>query len=143
MCVTFFSSRPTMHSHVKTILKRIRQTYLSLRQLKQIGFNQTELTTVYKSAIRPFADFCDIVYHSLLTDEHDEQLERTYVGAQRAFFDYKLSRRNWRKEAGVTPLRDRIVKHCDRYANKCLNSKFKSWFPKKNRLPELEIKTHI
>ena len=125
-----FSSKPTMHAHVNTVLKRIRQKYWSLRHLKKIGFTPSELVKVYKTIILPCADYCDVVYHSLLTDEHDELLERAQVGALRTIFDYKLSGRKLRETAAVPTLRQCRIEHCDKFANKCLNSKFSHWFPR-------------
>ena len=125
-----FSSKPTMHAHIKTVLKRMRQKYWSLWHLKEIGFTPSKLVKVYKTIILPCADYCDVVYHSLLTDEHDELLEWAQVGALRTIFDYKLSGRKLRQTAAVHTLRQRRIEHCDKFANKCLNSKFSHWFPR-------------
>ena len=35
-----------------------------------------ELVKVYKPMILPSADYCNVVYHSLLTNELDEKLDR-------------------------------------------------------------------
>ena len=90
------------------------------------------MVKIYRSMVLPIADYCDVVYHSLLTDEQDEALERAQVGVLRIIFDYKLSARKLRNLAGVTPLRERRVAHCDNFARKCAESqRFKAWFPLK------------
>ena len=87
---------------------------------------------MYKSLIRPIADYCDVVYHSLLTDSQDELLERAQVGALRAIFDYKLSARKLREMAQVSTLRERRITHSDNFAAKCLKlDRFAQWFPLK------------
>ena len=124
-----FSNKPTMHAHVNAVLSKIRQKYWSLRHLRKVGFNQIELVEVYKTMIRPTADYLDVVYHSLLTDEQDEALENAQLGALRTIFDYKLSGRKLREKAGVETLRERRVKHCDSFAAKCAASaRFGPWF---------------
>ena len=126
-----FSSRPNMHAHVAALLKSMRRKYWRLRHLRRVGFNQDELVKIYKSTIRPTADYLDVVYHSLLTDEQDEALENAQLGALRAIFDYKISGRKLRELANTETLRARRVQHCDNFANKCLSSsRFQGWFPK-------------
>ena len=117
-----FSNRPTMHSHVESIIKRIRRKYWSLRLLKKNCFEQKELVKVYQSHILPIVDYCDVVYHSSLTDDQDERLERAQVGALRVIFNYKLSGRKLRALAGVNTLRERRIAHCDKFARKCVAS---------------------
>ena len=125
-----FGKKPTVALQVQTILNKFRRKYWSLRHLKKLGFNQEELVKVYRTVIRPAADYCDVVYHSMLNDEQDEALERAQIGALRTIFDYKLSARKLRELAGVTTLRERRVEHCDKFAQKCANSaRFQHWFP--------------
>ena len=127
-----FGSKPTMHLHVASVLKKMRCKYWALRHLKKVGFNQNELVQVDKTTIRPTADYCSVAYHSLLTDEQDELLERAQVGALRAIFDPKLSGRKLRELADVTTLRECRIQQCDKLAAKCAASdRFSHWFPKR------------
>ena len=125
-----FSNKPSMHAHVAAVLKGMRRKFWSLRHLRQVGFNQQELVKIYKTTVRPTADYLDVVYHSLLTDEQDEALENAQLGALRAIFDYKISGRRLRELADTDTLRSRRVQHCDNFARKCLSSsRFRGWFP--------------
>lgn len=127
-----FGKKPNMNKHIRGVLTRIRRKYWGLRHLKKIGLNENELVVAYKSSVLPIADYCDVVYHSLLSDEQDEALERAQVGALRAIFDYKLSGRKLRKLAGISTLRERRISHCDKFASKCAASpRFQGWFPLK------------
>ena len=127
-----FGNKPTMQQHVESVILRLRRKVWMLRHLKKLGFNEPELLKVYTSHIRPSADYCDVVYHSSLTDDLDERLERAQVGALRAIYSYKLSGRKLRELANVDTLRERRIKHCDKFAQKCADSdRFKSWFPLK------------
>ena len=127
------SDRPGAHNQVASVTKTIRQRYWTLRHLAGVGFNKLELVKVYCSSILPLADYCDVVYHSQLTDEQDQLLENAQVGALRTIFGPKISARDLRSMAGVTTLRERRIQHCDNFARKCVQSqRFSTWFPKKS-----------
>ena len=63
-----FSSKPGVSAHVQALRKRFRQKYWILFHLKNFGFSKEELAKVYRTIILPTADYCSVVYHSLLTD---------------------------------------------------------------------------
>lgn len=124
------SNRPGVGLHVEEVCKSLRMKNWSIRHLKKLGFNKEELVRMYGSVIVPSADYCDVVYHSSLTDEQDQALERAQVGALRAIFGYGISGRKMRGEGQVKTLRERRIEHCDKFANKCAGSaRFGDWFP--------------
>ena len=126
------TNKPTMHAQVASISKRMRQRYWVLRHLKKLGMCTDDLVLVYTSMIVPIADYCDYVYHSLLTDEQDLALETVQVGALRVIYGSGLSGRRMRQMSGVKTLRDRRIEHADRFAEKALaNDRFRHWFPLK------------
>ena len=126
------SDKPTAASHVEALRKRFRQQYWVLFHLKKFGFSQQELCKVYRTIIRPVADYCSVVYHAMLTDEQDEVLDRCQAHALRCIFGKDMSYEKMRDLAGVTTLRQRRVELCDRFAAKCLkNPRFVSWFPQR------------
>ena len=127
------SDRPTVKPHVKTIIKKFRQRYWTLYNLKKHGFSEQELVTVYKSMILPVADYCDVIYHLLLTDEMDEELDRAQNHALRCIFGHKIGGRRLRQLAGVETLRERRLAHCDAFAAKCsTNPRFAHLFPRRH-----------
>ena len=65
-------SRPSVHAHVEALKIRMRDTSWVLRHLKLAGFTQDELTTVYRTVIRPVPDYCAVIYHPMLTDDQDQ-----------------------------------------------------------------------
>ena len=70
-----FSNSPTAREHIVNVRKKFRQRFWTLWNLKRNGFTEEELVTVYKSSIRPVVDYLDVVYHSMLTDDLDEELD--------------------------------------------------------------------
>ena len=103
-----------------------------LRNLKNSGFTTDELITVYKTMIRPVADYGAVVYHSSLTDAQDELLDNLQNTALKCIFGPELSARKLREMAGITTLRARRENMCDKFALKCIgNPIFARWFPLK------------
>ena len=128
-----FSSRPDMSAHVEWVAKNMRMRLWMLRNLKRSGFNTEELVTVYKTMIRPVADYACVVYHSSLTDEQDELLERVQAQALKCIFGPFKSGRVLRGEACIETLRSRRIVLCDKFARKSLsNPRFSHWFPVKS-----------
>ena len=84
---------------------------------------------MYKTCIRPIADYCAVVYHSALTDEQDEVLERLQSHALKCIFGLGKSAGKMRAEAQVTTLRQRRITLCDKFAQKAASSvRFSHWF---------------
>ena len=82
--------------------------------------------------IRPVADYCSVVYHSLLTDEMDQAVERLQSQALKNIYGYKMPYAKMRELAEVTTLRERRIALCDRFAEKSLaNPRYADWFPEK------------
>ena len=128
-----FSSRPDMSAHIDWIEKNMRERFWTLINLKKSGFKEEELTQVYKSVLRPVAEYGSVVFHSGLSDEQDERLDRLQNQALRCIFGPRLSGRKMRALAGLSTLRERREILCDKFARKCLsNPRFCHWFPVKN-----------
>ena len=124
-----FGSRPTCHAHVQALKNRMRETVWVLRHLKRNGFNEEELALTYKTVIRPILDYCCVVYHSLLTDKMDQQVERLQSQALKNIYGFGVPYRDMRERAGVTTLRARRTELCDKFAQKALGSgRFSRWF---------------
>ena len=73
--VFHFGDTPTVKLHVHSIRSKFRQRFWTLFHLKKNGFSEEELSTVYKTCVRPVADYCEAVYHSCLlytSDAADE-----------------------------------------------------------------------
>ena len=127
-----FSSMPDMWEQVLSIKKKFQARYWMLRNLKKSGFTSQELVTVYRTMIRPVADYGAVVYHSSLTDQQDELLDGLQNGALRCIFEPGLSGRKMRDLAEVVTLRSRREEQCDKFARKCsVNPLFARYFPLK------------
>ena len=100
--------------------------------MKRNGFNKEELLKVYKTMLRPVADYACAVYHSSLSNEQDEKIERLQSHALKCIYGPWISARKMRDLAGITTLRKRRETICDKFVKKCLgNPLFDHWFLRK------------
>ena len=121
-----------MEDQVKHIIKSMRMRYWTLRNLKSNGFTTEELVQVYKTMLRPVAEYGCVVFHSSLTDDQDERLERLQDHALKCIYGSEKSARRLRGMAGLTTLRDRRESSVMKFAHKCSNDPaFDHWFPRK------------
>ena len=135
------SSRPTVHAHIEVIRRRFRSRLWVLRHLRAAGFTQEELVKVYKSIIRPIPDYLAVVYHSMMTDEMDEILERLQSQALKSIYGWKIPYAQLREMSGVPTLRQRRIDMVDKFVAKCVKSPlFAHWFPKR-RAPRVASRT--
>ena len=103
-----------------------------LRNLKKNGFTVEELIHVYKTMLRPVVEYGCPVYHSSLTDDQDERLERLQDHALKSVYGTERSARKLRGDAGLVTLRERRENIVKKFAIKCANDPaFDHWFPKR------------
>ena len=81
-----FSRRPSVAAHVEALIRRVRRRYWILIHLRTFGFSEDELARVYRTIVRPVFDHCAVVYHSMLTDSQDEELDRCQAHALRYIY---------------------------------------------------------
>ena len=132
-----FSQRPTVTCHLGVLRRRFRSRYWVLRHLRSVGFNEQELVKVYKVIVRPVADYLAVVYHSMMTDEQDEMVERLQAQALKCIYGWNYSYAALRKMARVETLRHRRLEMVDKFAAKCAGSaRFGRWLPERQRRRE-------
>ena len=92
--------------------------YWMLRNLKSNGFSENELVRVYKTMIRPVADYGCVVYHSCLTIEQDKEIEKLQNHALKCIYGPDISAAKMRERAGLETLRGRREVLTDKFAAK-------------------------
>ena len=97
-----------------------------------MGFTEDELVKVYKTVVRPVASYMAEVYHSMISDEQDEMIERLQAQALKCIYGWKYSYAELRRRSGIPTLRQRRIELVDFFAKKCaLSDRFSMWFPEK------------
>ena len=125
-----FSQKPTCEAQVNAIKRSFRGRYWLIIHMKQHHYTEEELVRAYQSIIRPIAEYCSVVFHAMLTDKQDEDIERLQSTALRYIYGYGISYARMREMAGLDTLRSRRIRACDKFANTCAQSeRFAGWFP--------------
>ena len=112
----------------------------TLRNLRRKGFNKQDLVALYKAMIRPVAEFCHVVFASMITKRDSEELERIQSKALKSIFGWKISYRRLLIRSGIERLDARRSEAFLEAAKKMSSSpRFVSWFPKNS----IDIMTHV
>ena len=126
-----FDGSPTVKAQTENIIGKIRRRLWVLRHLRKFGLTEEELVMVYKSTVRSVIEFTAVVYHPMLTNEQSDELERLQMQALKCIYGLQFSYRVLLQMSGLETLKKRREEMCDKFAQKCLEGKFKHWFPKK------------
>ena len=125
-------------TQVDVMLKKANKRLFMLRALKRFGFDQDELTVVYKSYVRPVIEYADVVWHSGLTHKQAGDLERiqrracrTILGSQFTTYTESI------KQCNLERLSERRVDHCLKFAKGLVDNPRTS-----HLLPPTRISTH-
>ena len=113
-----FDGSPTLGAHVEELEKKTRRRYWVLRHLNIFGFDQNELQ-VYKSVLRPVIEYCSNVYHSMLTQDMLDRIERLQYQALKCVYGYGESYRALREKAQLELLSERRETALGKFAGFC------------------------
>ena len=130
----YFSDQPNCNRHIDSICKSFRGKYWLLIHLRQNYFTEEEMIRAYTAIIRPIAEYCAPVFHSMINDRQDEILERLQATALRYVYGYGVPYAKMRERANIETLRARRISLCDKFVQKCLASeRFSEWFPENDQ----------
>ena len=127
-----FSKQPNVSVHMGITHRKFMRRVWTLRNLKKKGFKQADLLAVYISMIRPVAEYCHVVFASMITKRDSEELERIQAQALKSIYGWKISYRKLLLRSGLDRLDTRRHNAFLEFAKKLSsNSRYSSWFPKK------------
>ena len=125
-----FSSEPNVKENLYVLQNKFKNRIWALRHLKRNGFKQNDLVRVYRSMIRPVAEYCSPVYHPLITQKDSHELERIQMQALKTIFGWRLSYRNLLEKSELERLDTRREARFQKLAVKMSESnRFAAWFP--------------
>ena len=125
-----FGPHPTCQAHIDAIKRSFRGRYWLLIHMHQHHYTTQELVKAYKTLVRPIAEYCSIVFHSMLNDRQDKEIEKLQATALRYIYGYGIAYAKMRANSNLDTLRQRRINACDKFAASCLSSdRFRGWFP--------------
>ena len=113
-----------------------------ITKLKYVGVRTEDLIDIYILYIRSIAEYCSVVFHSSLTNEQSEKLERIQKTCLRVilgdmFIDYASAL----EMCGLETLSARRQTRCLDFALKCAkHPRNKRIFPLNKNIPVCEIR---
>ena len=113
-----------------------------LTRLKYVGVNTEDLLDVYKLFIRSVIEYCSVVYHSRLTEEQSNKIERIQKTCLRVilsemYIDYQSAL----EMTGLESLKNRRFKRCLDFSLKSIrHPKNQKLFPVSDRNPAYKIR---
>ena len=104
------------------LVEKIYRKLWSLRFLKQSGMKPDKLLVVYKSIIRPTADYCSVVYNSLIPSYIADKLEGAQRHALRIIFGKNIDINNLMATHEIQTLAERRKEKCLAFAKRAVSS---------------------
>ena len=129
-------------ANTESLVKRANMRMELLRKVASFGTNAEEKRNIYILFIRSVLEQSCVVWHSSLTKENEEDLERIQKSAVRIilgkdFKDYSDAL----AEANLDSLKERREELCYKFAKKCIQSeKSKHMFPSREKVHSMETR---
>ena len=91
--------------------------------------SQQNLLGIYNSIIRPSAEYCSVVYHSLIPKYLSDKLEAFQKQAMKIVYNYDVDYNQLVDDGKIESLHQRRVDACLKFANKASRSpRYGGWF---------------
>ena len=125
-----FDSKCNMSVHIGEIKKKFAKRLWIIRHLKRVQIPIEKLIRIYCALVRPLFDYASVVYHSMLTANQTNDLERLQANALRTIFGWNKSYRECLAKSKLETLHARRYDACKSFAAKNVsNARFPHWFP--------------
>ena len=103
------------------ICKQAYSRLAMITRLKYVGVAIEDLLDIYKLFIRSVTEYCSVVFHSRLTQEQSEKLERIQKACLRVILgDMYLDYTSALEMTGLETLVSRRIKRCLDFSKKCI-----------------------
>ena len=113
-----FGSSPGAGAHVEAIGEKYRKKKWMLYHLRNAGFSGDHLYRLYCCYVRSVIEYCSPVYHPLLTQGQETDLERLQRHALRVCFGYDRPVDEWMQENNIATLKARRITQSDKFIRK-------------------------
>ena len=123
--------RPNSDAHIRELRKKYGARAWILRHLHQVGIPTNKLVQIYCSLVRPVLEYPAVAFHSGLTGESSDKLERLQSASLRTIFGHKKLYAKCLEKSGLTTLKDRREALLSSFTRKAAASERFStaWFP--------------
>lgn len=141
-----FGDRPDAGAHVGAITSQYQKKKWMLHHPREAGFRGAQLFRLYCSYVRSAIKYCSVVYHSLLSGGHEQQLDRLQRHAVRACFGYGVDVERVMEDNAIQTLKERRIRRCNKFLRKAAASKRfgPKWLPEREEVSwQLRNRRHV
>ena len=125
-----FGNAPSAEMHVRKIEEKFRGKLWTLRFLKKARLPTKDITDLYCLVIRAGIEYCAATYHSLLTRDMSDRIEKLQAKSLKTIFGWNNSYEKVLQMSGLETLETRRQKIFENFAKKtAVNPRFADWFP--------------
>ena len=100
----YLGRRPRSDEHVKQLRRKFGARAWILRILKHAMISNNRLVQVYSSLVRPILEYPSNAFHSMLSGEASESLERLHRNALKSIFGLNVSYEDCLERSGLQQL---------------------------------------
>ena len=126
----------TFKTHIECLRSKLRSRTWVLAKLRKNGLPEDKLIRAYTALIRPAIEYASPAWHSMITSEQSERLERQQTQALKNIFGTGIRAGKMRSRAELPTLFRRREDACLKFAKKCIgNVRCSAWF--RERPPSL------
>ena len=131
-----FGTRPNVQEHVRSVIKKFNARSWTIWNLKKVGLPTNDLLKIYFSLVRPVIEYAASAYHSLLTNEQSEEIERLQKRILKVIYGWTYSYDTILTTQKIPSLKERRQELVTNFAQKSSkNPRFSSWFKKRAETP--------
>ena len=122
----YFGESPNVN-----IKRRFRERAWSIRHLKRSGVPRQDLITLYKSLVRPIPKYASSVYHTMLTKDQANEIEKLQRGTLKTIFGQETPYEEALELGQIESLHERRCNAFDKFVKELSeNERFAHWLPK-------------
>ena len=124
-----FGRKPNVEAHVEYILKKASGKLWILRHNKKAGMSKEDMLFIFNTTIRPSLEFAAPTFHSMLTAEQRDRLERVQKRACKLIFGWDTNYDTLVANERIETLDSRRERLTINFAKKTVkNERFADWF---------------
>ena len=81
-----FDCEPTGRAHLQIVQPKFKCRVWAIWHFKCNGFSKEDLVKVYVSMVRPIAEYCSAVFHTMITAADSNELDRIQMQALKSIY---------------------------------------------------------
>ena len=126
-----FDTKPSVDAHVKYCVDKFNRALWSLTHLKRANMTNELLLEVYKIMLRPLLEYCNQIYHSMISKSMSDYVEKQQRRAFKIIYGFDEKYEDMLVKTGLKTMTERREEAFATFTKKLAESvRFGHLFPK-------------